>query len=42
MPIEEQIRVRAYQLYLQRGGHNGSPEQDWFQAAAEVYGQSVA
>ncbi len=41
-PLEEQVRLRAYEIYLQRNGHGGSPEQDWFQAIAEVYGQSVA
>ena len=40
--VEEKIRARAYELFLQRGGHGGSPEQDWLQAVAEVHGQSVA
>ena len=41
--IEEQIRLRAYHLYLQRGGHGGSPEQDWLRAQAEICGShSVA
>jgi len=41
--LEEQIRVRAYQLYLERGGNGGSPEQDWFRAQQEIRGrQSVA
>jgi len=40
--LEEQIRVRAYELYLQRDGNGGSPEQDWFQATAEIYSKSVA
>jgi hypothetical protein len=40
--IEEKIRARAYELFLQRGGYGGSPEQDWLQAVAEVHGQSVA
>ena len=40
--IEEQIRARAYELYLQRDGQGGSPEQDWFRAAEEIYRQSVA
>ena len=40
--LEERIRVRAYELYLQRSGQSGSPEQDWLQAAAEIYGESVA
>lgn len=42
LPVEEKIRMRAYELYLQRQGQGGSPEQDWFQAAAEIYSQSVA
>ncbi len=33
---EEQVRRRAYELFLQRGGFWGNPEQDWFQAEAEV------
>ena len=40
--LEEKVRIRAYELYLQRGTNSGSPEQDWFQAVREVYGQSVA
>ena len=40
--LEERIRVRAYELYLQRGGQGGSPEQDWFRAVEEIYGQPVA
>ena len=40
--MEEQIRIRAYELYLRRGGRGGSPEQDWFQAMQEIYGESVA
>ena len=36
--LEEKIRVRAYELYLQRGGTGGSPEQDWLQAKKEVCG----
>jgi Protein of unknown function (DUF2934) len=37
--LEEKIRVRAYELYLQRKGQGGSPEQDWLQAAAEIDNQ---
>ncbi len=37
--LEEKIRVRAYELYLQRGGTGGSPEQDWLQAKNEVCGE---
>jgi hypothetical protein len=37
--LEEQIRARAYELYLQRRGHGGTPEQDWFRAQQEICGQ---
>ncbi len=39
---EEMVRRRAYELYLQRRGRGGSPEQDWFQALQEISGQHVA
>jgi hypothetical protein len=35
-PREEQIRRRAYELYLNRGGTDGLQEQDWLQAQAEL------
>lgn len=34
--VEEKIRQRAYELFLERNGHAGSAEQDWLQAEAEV------
>src|ERR1019366_5947872 len=37
--VEQKIRARAYELYLQRGGKGGSPEQDWLRAKEEIYGQ---
>lgn len=37
--LEEQIRARAYELYLQRGDNGGSPEQDWLRAAEEICGR---
>jgi hypothetical protein len=37
--VEEQIRERAYELYLQRNGNGGSPEQDWLRARQEICGQ---
>ncbi len=39
---EELVRRRAYELYLQRRGQGGSPEQDWFQALQEISSQQVA
>jgi hypothetical protein len=37
--LEEQIRLRAYHIYLQRGGRGGSPEQDWLRAKEEICGR---
>jgi hypothetical protein len=34
--IEEEIRRRAYELYKQRGPHNGSEAEDWLNAEREV------
>jgi hypothetical protein len=39
---EEQVRRRAYELFLQRGGFWGNPEQDWFQAEAEVRDRHIS
>ena len=39
---EELVRRRAYELYLERRGQGGSPEQDWFRALQEIRGQHVA
>lgn len=35
-PTEEQIRVRAYEMYLQRGGQHGHDRDDWLQAEYEL------
>lgn len=35
-PIEEQIAVRAYHIYLERGGAAGDPQEDWLQAEREL------
>ena len=34
--LEEEIRRRAYELYLQRAGTPGNPSQDWLVAEQEV------
>ena len=39
---EEQLRLRAYELFLQRGGFWGNPEQDWFQAESEVLDRNIS
>jgi len=36
VPLEEQIRQRAFEIYLQRGGQDGSDLDDWQQAVAEI------
>jgi hypothetical protein len=38
---EERIRQRAHELYLLRGCAEGSAEQDWTQAEAEVLGEQA-
>ena len=35
-PTEEQIRQRAYEIYLSRGRTAGNPEWDWQQAELEL------
>jgi hypothetical protein len=34
-PSQEQIRGRAYEIYLERGSHPGSEVEDWLQAESE-------
>ena len=36
LPVEERIRSRAYELYVQRGGVGASDVDDWVQAEEEV------
>ena len=35
-PTHEEIRTRAYFLYLQRNGSSGDPQDDWFRAEQEL------
>lgn len=35
-PTEEEIAVRAYHIYLERGGVGGNPTDDWLQAEREL------
>jgi hypothetical protein len=40
--LEHAIRLRAYELYAQRGMAEGHAVQDWLEAEAELlYGQST-
>ena len=36
--LEEQVRLRAYELYEARGRENGHELEDWLQAEAEIRG----
>jgi hypothetical protein len=33
---EQEIRIRAYEIYLQRGGQPGHELDDWLQAESEI------
>ena len=33
---EQEIRIRAYEIYLQRGGQTGHELDDWLQAESEL------
>jgi hypothetical protein len=35
-PSDEEIRMRAYELYLERGGQDGNAVDDWLRAEDEV------
>jgi len=36
LPLEERIRRRAYELYVQRGNQSGSELDDWLRAEEEI------
>ena len=40
-PSEEEIRHRAYQRYLQRGGGHGMDFEDWLEAERELKNKKV-
>jgi len=37
-PTYDEIALRAYHIYLERGGTPGDPMQDWLQAEQELFG----
>ena len=39
--LEDAIRHRAYQIYLERGAVDGHAEDDWRQAEAEIIGSRL-
>ena len=36
LAVEERIRRRAYELYVERGNESGSELDDWLQAEEEI------
>lgn len=36
LPLEERVRLRAHQLYIERGNQSGSEVDDWLQAEEEL------
>ena len=36
LPLEERVRLRAHQLYIERGNESGSELDDWLQAEDEI------
>jgi Protein of unknown function (DUF2934) len=39
-PSEDLIRLRAFEIYLERGGGHGHDLDDWLQAKVEVQGHA--
>lgn len=39
VPTRDQIQLRAYELYLKRGGEDGRDVEDWLTAEAELRNQ---
>jgi Protein of unknown function (DUF2934) len=37
LSLQEKIRLRAYELYVQRGSQAGSELDDWLRAEAEIH-----
>jgi hypothetical protein len=35
-PTQEEIAFRAYHIYLERGGVEGNPDDDWLQAERDL------
>jgi hypothetical protein len=41
-PNYEEIRLRAYEIYLERGSLSGNELDDWLQAEREIKGSAAA
>ncbi len=42
LPVQDEIRRRAYELYEQRGKEDGRDWEDWFRAEAELSSKEKA
>ena len=40
-PSEEEIALRAYHIYLERGDAEGNPDEDWLQAERDLVNGNV-
>jgi hypothetical protein len=40
-PIEERIRIRAYEIWLQNGCRDGCDIEEWLEAEREVRGETA-
>lgn len=40
-PTQEEIALRAYQIYLERGGAPGNEFEDWIQAERELLAENA-
>jgi hypothetical protein len=40
-PTREEIELRAYQIYMERGGADGQDVEDWLQAERELVERST-
>jgi hypothetical protein len=38
--IEDNVKQRAFELYINRGGVHGNDQEDWFLAEQEVLGKN--
>jgi hypothetical protein len=38
--IEDNVKQRAFELYINRGGTHGNDQEDWFLAEQEVLGKN--
>lgn len=36
--FEENVKMRAFELFLERGGSHGNDHEDWFRAETELRG----